>query len=527
MSERELERFALECMTTALAYHNEKFEVCDTPQYDDMECDLIIEGDGRTVLGFITYFSDADECRSFIKQIHGPVEDFRSLYPDTWKRFSESDGKVTPIFFIPHFRCLDTEGRENICGCRYEVSFTPYEPLSPSLPTSGDKLSEYELYKGYADSWVTGDTTFMRNHVLMEFRGDSDLSFLQYTSKGWLLSRVEHIYGDGALPHSIYSYKLVCNPETGENGILFYKYGRENAFVTLGFRYGRINRSYTKRVPQGLIPWELPIELNQTQYYHLLPFVDMADAGDLVQEGADTRKFYLFDFPLNLAEKLKGVEYLVLCYGERFRDGKYFDIAYQMLFRSRKGTPEVEFVTMFPNLFGVEVELTILDVIEWDNRLAATVKARYEKDGSQFDFWFFASDYFENRTLYRRGAKWVVDLAASSEKMEAGEAKAGVGGTNESHNPFCGPENERTTVWTEIDRSIPNLIEFQAPVQGEVHSTRFFGRNVNWCEVTINDATGLTIPLYFQGGFTPTPGTPIRGNIWLTGSICESESESD
>lgn len=87
------------------------------------------------------------------------------------------------------------------------------------------------------------------------------------------------------------------------------------------------------------------------------------------------------------------------------------------------------------------------------------------------------------------------------------------------------PGEAEKIAFREIDLSIPNLIELQAPVQGKVHRTRFFGRDVNWCKVTINDATELTLPLYFQGDFTPPPNSPIHGYIWLTGSIFNSESD--
>lgn len=519
MTAAELEEFAVQCLATSLRYVGVRFRMRDEKVAEEMGCDVLFESDGRWVMAHVRYFGDDQSARrEFLKRIHGPSDEFAALYPKAWKWYQKSGGKTTPIFYVPEFYCFETSGGENLCGGEYMVRFMPYECRSPQLPTGGPALSEYEMHKGYAESWATGNTDFMRDYVLMDFRGESELSFLQYTSKANLLARVEHLYAEGAKPYSIYTYKMAHLPDTDENGVIFYKHGEPDAFLKLEFKYGRIHRSICREVPKQWLPWGPKRDIAEDNSYHLLPFVHPDDIGDLVQEAADTRKFYIFDRELTPEEKELDVEYLVITYGEKFRDDKYFDIAYQMLFRSRRGTPEVEFLTMFPNLFGVEVELTILEVAEWKNKLAATVRARYENQGAAFEFWFFASDYFEDPRRYRPGARWVVDLAASVEAidivMNAARARAAALELGEQDLDYA-------VVFCESDGRIPNLAELQTEVRGEVHRTRFFGRDVNWCNVPLDAATGLEVPLYFGGSIIPETGAVIEGTVWLTGSICD------
>jgi len=89
-------------------------------------------------------------------------------------------------------------------------------------------------------------------------------------------------------------------------------------------------------------------------------------------------------------------------------------IYYYALIAPDKEGKTNQFVSAYPYLPGRAIVVQILDILEWSNKLEATIKCKYEYDGEEFIFHFFATDYFAYKPIYKVGNRIEIALAASS-----------------------------------------------------------------------------------------------------------------
>lgn len=503
LSGPELEEFGLRCLCQALDIRDNKYRLCNEDAKNMYDSDLIIQLDGRFLLGIIKYCEDLQSEAALVKLITGHPDEFKLHYPNAWKNFEESGGVATPVFFLPKFFCLDTNGEKNIAGGRYEVTFTPYEARSPWLPTNGPELTEYEMYKGYAKSWTSGDFSFILDYVKMEFRGISDLSFLQLTSKAALIARIKHqtqIYRDRGYQ---FSAELVRNRTTNDCGILFWRQEQRYAFVQLEFKDNRIYRSYTMAPDGEFEPWTEDDQIVQNHDRHLLPFIKRSQLEFFIQAAWDADNISAFDKKYTEERTKDTYQWLMAQYGETMRDDGYYDVAYQLLFKYKEGSNEVEFITLFPNLYGAECHVKILEVFPWNNGMEATIKALFSANDSEFEFCFFATDYFDRQPDYQPGATLNIDLAATCANIEKNK-----------DNDFSGEPQ-----YSASNKGYPDMATFQTNIAGPIRIITFFDNIVLNTSICINKDTKLTIPLFFNADFMPRKGDAIEGLLWLTGSI--------
>lgn len=487
---------------------------------------------GRTVCGVVLIAGKTDEEMSAL--FDGLFSDrFADIYPELADGY-KNHGSI-PIFFISELKCLDNDTNTPIAGARYEIKFSPIQVLENEIPIKGENISEYEMYRGYAHSWQTGDTTFMKDYVSTYFHGISDFSFDEITSKEELLNRVIRKHEQLKTRHLSVSALLVRDNNTGEKGILIRQGGKDTCFVTLSFSHYRISGSHTKYTPSDYSPWDKAYELYETHGDHHSPFVNDEDLHGFIKEMMVNSTICLkldtevkFDDNASVKTKVASLKYM--------SNADIDDIAYLSLIAYNPFNNTNVFVSCYPYLKGTPIEVEIVDILEWDNKLEATVKCRYSHDDEYFNFHFFATDYYFNKEYYKIGAKVEISLAASS-----GNAKeASKGFTFEGQRAIdflakIGKEptynengelepvrfnTENLVAYLPNDDKCPDMAEFQSPTR-DLYYDSFYNNSINRCSIRLHNDPDLEVPLYFNDGFEPKKGEPIMGCLWLSGRLSD------
>ena len=152
---------------------------------------------------------------------------------------------------------------------------------------------------------------------------------------------------------------------------------------------------------------------------------------------------------------------------------------------------------MFPlilTLPGRAIVVQILDILEWSNKLEATIKCKYEYDGEEFIFHFFATDYFAYKPIYKVGNRIEIALAASSGNAKV--ASKGFSFEGQKHlisfqkwakepeydeNGNVKPvkfSTEKLVAFLVHDEKCPDEAEFQSPTESYHGDICFF--NFRW-----------------------------------------------
>lgn len=538
MTTEEIREFSRECLMQALYYSGYDIRVPSEETGRTLACDFLFsEYETRHILAIVPYFEREWEAKDFIMRMYGPDDDFEREYPGEYSLFLESRGAVSTVFYLPYLYCLDTHGGENICGGQYDIEFMDYEVRSPDLPTAGPNLPEYEMYKGYAEAWVTGDISFMEDYLLMEFRALADGRFLTSPSKAALLSWFRHQQKSLAEDGGSYSYDLIRVPKTGQQGILMYRNDRPQAFVELEFRDFRVYRSYTHEVPEEYEYWLPQIDIAQEPCMYMNFFggdkayemtLKCINEGFIGYQASDVKL-------MNKGEEfVSGVS--VAVYGETYvGDSSFYDIGIQGIAVFDLDGPMDDLLDIYPNVYGYTVQVTITDVMEWENTLEAQVKARYTQGDEDVEITFFALDYFERRDEYVVGAEVKIDLGAVSNGVRKGESYVeltGEAALNFLHEVGKEPDFDENGVMKPVRINMrnssaylprfedhPDMAEFHSPVLSPVKHIPFCGKDYNMVEILLDSAAGLVVPLYFPADYTPEEGDTICGVLWLSATL--------
>ncbi len=193
------------------------------------------------------------------------------------------------------------------------------------------------------------------------------------------------------------------------------------------------------------------------------------------------------------------------------------------------------FVSMFPHMTGSPHKVVIDKVLEWDNRMEATIKFSI----GDYSFACFAEDYFYNKDKYVVGNELYLNLASLGLKVQEGMkgfdfegqqvvdflAKTGEtpdydeqGNVEPLHFSM-----EGMIAYFATDKKAPDEAEFQSPVT-DIYNFRFLDIPFVKCNIVIdNEDAHTVIPLYFRKEFLPNleQYNPIAGWLWLTGEIAE------
>lgn len=234
----------------------------------------------------------------------------------------------------------------------------------------------------------------------------------------------------------------------------------------------------------------------------------------------------------------KKTEVFSLMFGER-------DLHMLTTIAVSKKTHQNLFMSIYPFGKGVPVDVHIDKVIEWDNQIEATVFCSV----GEFIFAFFPIDYYCNKALYKVGETISVDLAALGMNVE--EAPRGFQfegqqaidwlakvGRKPDYDEDGNVEpvrfnTENLVAFFNLNTKCPDEAEFQSPTD-EIETTSildvdFFKTNVIICRRNTDDGKlVVTIPMYFRQAFFQNikKGDPIRGWLWITGSVTGEHEEN-
>lgn len=192
-----------------------------------------------------------------------------------------------------------------------------------------------------------------------------------------------------------------------------------------------------------------------------------------------------------------------------------------------------EFVTIYPYLDGVRHKVVIDEVLEWENGLEATVCGHID----EFEFAFFATDYYLNKELYKKGGELPVYLCALGIRVERGQssfsfegqqaidwlAKMGRKPTYDK-NGNVEPVHfslKNLVICANTDEKAPDEFEFHSPIVGEIHKVGIIGIPFNVIPILIKHDEDTEIPLYYQEEMfkDPRQGDTAQGYLWMMGRV--------
>ena len=530
MTRDDMQTFVTDCLIESFELKGVKC-IRHTPDFNS-EADFSYNKAGETVCGVVKYIVDQSEGERIVHELF--LRNFETEFPRLTEGFYKH-GSV-PIFFFAEAKCLDNDKNIPIAGGSFEITYHPLQMLYEDIPTKGGNMSEYDMYKGYAESWCSDDLSFIRDYVATFFGGTSELAFDEITSKKGLIKHIEHQHKRWKIRHTHIWPVLVKDTDTGKKGILIQSNGEDVCFVTLDFFNYRISRSHTFAPPKNYVLWEKAYELYQTHGDHHAPFVGDEELRSFLSEMMKDSTVCLttdtdvsFDKGVESLTRVASLKYI----GDRDID----DMGYLALIAYNPAEETNEFISCYPYLQGKSILVEVVDVLEWDNQIEATIKCKYSANDEDFVFHFFATDYYFNKEQYKIGAKLNIGLAASSsnvkeashgfkfEGQKAVDFLAKIGKEpSYDENGEIEPVNfstENLIAFIPHDSKCPDMAEFQSPTR-EFKYDSFWGNSVNTCLIKLNTDTGIEVPLYFNDDFEPKNGEPITGWLWLTGRLSDS-----
>jgi hypothetical protein len=531
LSREEIVAFATDCLVKT--YEMKGYNVIRHTEDFNSGADFSFTQYGKTYLGKVVYSANDEEKHAIYDKMYAriPDTDFAKL------RKGHDEKGSSPIAYFAKIKCHTTNGGKFVAGGDYEIYYYPFEWMYEYIEPDGEYISEYEMYKGYAESWVSGDTTFMRKYVRAIFIGQSELSFDDITSKPFLLELVEHEHAKWEERGCKLSYELVRDTDNDRCGILMKINNKNIAFVSLNFSEFSIASSHTYAPPKSYETWNGKHELYQTHGDHHAPFVDDDELMNFVKDMLQDSSVYCVKQTDVTFDNNRKLNTQVFCSNYANYDEIYPDeIEYRSMSAVNKEEKHLEFITCFPYLEGVPTVVTILEVLEWDNQVEATIKCRFENGDESFDFHFFATDYLYHKDRYKIGKEIEIGLAAS-----CGNAKVASKGfdfegqkaidflsklgeePDYDDNGNVKPlhfSTEKMVMYMANDEKCPDMGTFQSPTDEYKYREGLFNGG-HFCidTITLNTATNLKVPLYYNDDCGNTQGEGITGWLWLTGRL--------
>ena len=197
-----------------------------------------------------------------------------------------------------------------------------------------------------------------------------------------------------------------------------------------------------------------------------------------------------------------------------------------------------EFASIYPLMKGQTYRVKIERVIEWFNHIEATIICSI----GEFDFAFFAIDYYKNKSYYVEGQELDIDLSTLGMKVKPGQK--GFDFTGQQAIDFKAKTGEKPeydengevkpihfdltnlVAYLNTDEKAPDEAEFQSPIinitETSILNIDFHKGDIIVCRRDTEDGElTVSVPLYFRKDFLETveEGDPISGWLWMTGSV--------
>lgn len=441
----------------------------------------------------------------------------------------------------------DSEDDETpICGGEfcfkyYSVSLLPDEENKP-LDT---KLSDIELAAKFCDAWSNLDASIIEPYLDKDFHYGSEWVFDELPSRAEYLDYLEAKLNDVIPTRDEMKIRIGRNHQTGEVAVLIL-YGNTLSALAITTRDGRITSGRMKKFSDRLkvINPEEELYMNHGDHLDCIMSADSIMDKHLQAILKDSKYWKTTRSFVTTSEMYEEyTKVFSLMYG-------LGDVKLLVTIAASTEDDTDEFMSIYPIGKGQPTEVKIDKVIEWDNQIEATVFCSI----GEFEFAFFAIDYYCNKHKYKVGETISVDLSALGMHVEEAQRSFQFEGQQAidwlakigekpkyDENGNIEPVKfsmEKLVAFLNTNLKCPDEAEFQSPA-GEIETTSILGIDFYKTTITVcrrytdNGELEVSIPFYFRQDFFPTvqENDPIRGLLWVTGSVTgkhgEDESKSE
>ena len=528
MTAEELHDFSVQVLMAEYAETGATVERAN--KSNPFEPDFHFKSSDKKIVNVLVVYSD---------EIDGDISDIDT----SWLINDFRRNGIIPRITFASAWCEDEKsenGKPAICGGDFCFKYYSVSVMPDQENRELDKkLTPVELAVKYAEAWKQSDASIVEPYLDKDFHYSSDWVFYEMPCRAeyvdYFRGKLETIGNSPNKPE----VSIGRNHQTGQVCLLMIQ--RKNLYMmVLVAEGGRIKAARLQSYSRMFKPFNPKDELYMTHGDHLdalMPARQLVDdhLHSILADSKLWRKTRTRVTTDSMYEEKTDVYSLM--YGEK-------DIRILSTIAFAKEDNKNELVSFYPVCKGRALDVHIDRVIEWDNQLEATVYCSI----GEFEFAFFAVDYYCNKHKYEAGKKLTVDVAAMA--MTAEEAQRGfsfegqhaidwlakMGGKpsyDERGNVKPVRFNmEKLVAFFNVDSKCPDEAEFQSPV-GPVEPTEilgvdFFKTTVTICRRNTDDGElEVSVPLYFRQDFFPAvkEGDPLRGWLWLTGSVTGQHEE--
>ena len=209
------------------------------------------------------------------------------------------------------------------------------------------------------------------------------------------------------------------------------------------------------------------------------------------------------------------------------------EFGFTVIIAADKEEKSNQVITFFPYYCVKKMRVRVETVWVWDNLLEATVRCSY----GEFEFGFFAADYFAHKDAYMPGNEIEIRIGAMGMRVEEGDHGFSFEGQKAidwlaklgkepeyDENGQVKPvhfNTEQLVAFFQSDDKCPDEASFQSPA-GEIRERQFMGIDFYETEVIIHrDEDEVSVPFVFRKDRVPDAikDMPIRGALWLVGLL--------
>lgn len=511
MSREELQEFAIIALIEEYRQAGYNVERNENPLSG---ADITVYDGYMTILGKVdfigfTYKRDKDSV------------DYSLLY----NYYKNND--IMPRLYHCFAECISSKNGELVKGGDFLFTFFAVSLMDDeiNLPLK-EELNHVELVEKYIKLWQTGDVSEILEYLDKDLRNSSEFVL------DILVSRKEYIRfftheKTAAYRNRGLTLEIGKIPSTGEIGVIV-KSSQGQYFVSVDTANGRIKYIKTNRLPEEAILYDPLKELYQTHGDHIEALMPSDSfVNDFLPQMIDESSIlYTIDDSDVLNRDL-------VVTSLKYSSGNNSILS---LLVKRNDSDHYAFTSCYPYLNGRKYNVVIDEVIQWDDKVQATIKAHI----GSFYFAFFATDYYLHREKFKKGELLPIKISALGIDVKPGQegfTYTGAEAINFLEKMGQIPEYDADGEVIPVKFSTKNLVAFfindeRCPDEAEfqsptclVNTENMFDSSFMKCEIILNREQDITIPLYFRKQYYPDLeiGKPICGRLWLMGGIMSEE----